>query len=498
MRIPLLSGTRLLIVNAPDDAIIIAPPPPAPQAISEVGAAVRDAFRFPLAGSPLHALVRPGARVTIATDVPALPLPGAPIDPRRPALGAVVQELRRLGVPDEQQTILVTAGLARRPGRGELDRLFAPAFARAFYGRVRVHDVEDPDLVVLGERNGIPLRAARELVDTDVVVLVGAAETVLHGGPATLLACGGPEALHAAGARSLLEPAGSTGWQLALEIEGRIAERVALVGVSLTLDQPRISETAFGYPYEVGSLERLAASKLVRLSRLLPGPLRLRVLRSLPTALTAAAAFAGPPSVAHAEALLRAIDLRSAEIDGALDALCVGIPRTTPHLPRERPNPLLAAYLGLGLAMRLWRDHPPVVEGGTAILVHRFHRRFSHPTQQPYRAFFSATRGGLDPEVIDEAERAATTDERALRRYRDGHACHPLLPFADWAAIEPEVARLGSVIVGGCRDAAGARQLGFVPAQSVSIALDMALGVAGEGARIGFLLSPPYFPLRVG
>ena len=45
---------------------------------------------------------------------------------------ATVQELRNLGVPDERQTILVTAGLGRRPGRRELDRLFAPAFARAF------------------------------------------------------------------------------------------------------------------------------------------------------------------------------------------------------------------------------------------------------------------------------------------------------------------------------------------------------------------------------
>lgn len=485
-------------MNAPDDAIVIAPPAPAPQAISDVGAAVRDALRFPLSGPPLDAVVRPGMRATIVTDVPALPLPGAPVDPRRPAIGAVVEQLRQLGVPDEQQTILVTAGLGRRPGRRDLDRLFAPAFARAFYGQVRVHDVESPGIVELGERDGVPLRAASELVDADVVVSVGAAETVLHGGPATLLAAGGPEALRAAGARSLLEPAGSSGWQLALDVERRLAARVALIGVSLTLDQPRMSETAFGFPYDPASLERLASSRLVRLSRLVPGALRLRVLRSLPTALTAAAAFSGPPSVAHAEALLRAIDLRSAEIGEPLDALCMGIGRTTPHLPRERPNPLLAAYLGLGLAMRLWREQPPVVEGGTVILVHRFHRHFSHPTQQPYRALFGATRGGLDPGVVAAAESAAAVDERAIRRYRDGHACHPVLPFADWAAIEPEVTRLGSVIIGGCRDATAARQLGFVPAQSVSIAVDMALGVTGTGARIGFLLSPPYFPLSVG
>ena len=498
MRIPLLSGTRLLVVNAPDDAVVITPPAPGPQAISDVGAAVRDALRFPLSGPPLAALVRPGSRATIVTDVPALPLPGAPVDPRRPAIGAVVEELRQLGIPDERQTILVTAGLGRRPGRRELDRLFAPAFARAFYGQVRVHDVEDPTLVDLGAHGDIPLRLARELVDTDVAISVTAAETVLHGGPATLVGAGGPDALRAAGARSLLEPTGSTGWDLALEVERRLAARVPLLGVSLSLDQPRVADTAYRYPYEPSSLERLASSRLVRLSRLVPGAVRLRFLRSLPSALTAAAAFAGPPSVAHAEALLRAIELRSAELDAPLDAICLGIPHTTPHLPRERPNPLLAAHLGLGLALRLWRDRPPVADGGTVILAHRFHRRFTHPTQQPYRTFFAASRSRLDPQVIRSAEENAAGDTRARRRYREGHACHPLLPFADWAAIRPEAERLGSVIIGGCRDAGAARQLGFVPAQSVGVALDMALGVGGAGARLGFLVAPPYFPLRVG
>ncbi len=74
--------------------------------------------------------------------------------PGAPPIGAAVQELRNLGIPDERQTILVTAGLGRRPGRRELDRLFAPAFARAFYGNVIVHDVEDPGLVELGDYEG--------------------------------------------------------------------------------------------------------------------------------------------------------------------------------------------------------------------------------------------------------------------------------------------------------------------------------------------------------
>jgi hypothetical protein len=62
-------------------------------------------------------------------------------------------------------------------------------------------------------------------------------------------------------------------------------------------------------------------------------------MKSIRRELSAAAAFAGPPSVAHAEALLRAVEARSAPLEGPLDAICIGVPRTTPHLPRERPNP---------------------------------------------------------------------------------------------------------------------------------------------------------------
>jgi hypothetical protein len=485
-------------VEAPDDAVVLVPPEPAGQAISDVGAAVRDAVRFPLSGPPLAGIVPRGGRATIVTDVPALPLPSAPVDVRRAAIGAAVQELRNLGVPDERQTILVTAGLGRRPGRRELDRLFAPAFARAFYGRVRVHDAEDPDLVELVGENGRAPRIAPELVETDVVVCVSAAETVLHGGPGVLLACADTQSQRDASTTSLLEPSASRGWRSALEIEAALARRAPLLGVSLALDQPRIAETAFGYPYDPRAAERIAVSRAVKLFRWLPGAIRLRMIRSLPESITAAGAFAGVPSVAHAEALLRAIELRSIALDEPLDVMCLGIPRTTPYLPRERPNPLIAAYLGLGHALRLWRARPPVVDGGTVILLHRFHRRFAHPTQQPYRAFFQATRAGLDPVLVEQVEREASLDRRALEQYRAGRSCHPLLPYADWEAVRGQAERLGTVIVGGCRDAAGARHFGFVPARSPGAALSLALGQAGEGCRVGFLLAPPYSPIRVG
>jgi hypothetical protein len=497
-RVPLLCGSRLVVAAAADDDVLIAPPPPPDEPIADVGAAVRDALRFPLAGEPLEALVPSGGRVTILVETPALPIPIASRDPRQAALVAASDELERLGVPSARQTILVAAGLARRPGRRVLEGLVVPEFALRFHGQVEAHDAEAPELAEIGAHHGVPLRVHRALVETDAVVVVTAAETVLHGGPAALLSASSAETQRGPAADSLLETRLAPGWERALALERAVAARVPLIGASLTLDLPRLVGALRGYPYDQDAVDRVAESWLARAFSLVPPPLRARTLSALPFELTASAVFAGPPSVAHAEALVRSVDTGAAQLDEPIDAIVLGIPRTTPFLPRERPNALLAALLGLGFSLRLWRDAFPVRDGGTAILVNPLRRRFAHPTQTPYRAFFQATRSGRDPELLSEAEGAVASDPRAIEAYRAGRTCHPRLPFADWDDCRPALDRLGAVLVAGCRDAVAARQLGFVPTHGVAAALEMARGLGGGDPRIGFLLSPPYFPLQIG
>jgi hypothetical protein len=497
-RVPLLCGSRLVTATAGRDAVVIAPPPPPDEPIADVGAAVRDALRFPLAGEPLETLVPSRGRVTILVESPALPIPLASRDPRQAALVAAADELERIGVPSARQTILVTAGLARRPGRRVLESLVVPEFALRFHGEVAVHDAEAPDLVQIGSHGDVPLRVNPALVEADAVVVVTAAGTVLHGGPAALVAASSAETQRGDAAESLLEAHLAPDWEVALALERGLAARLPLIGASLTLDLPRLGGALRGYPYEREAVDRVAGSRLARAFGFVPPPLRARTLSALPFELTASAAFAGPPSVAHAEALVRSVDTGSATLDEPLDVIVLGIPRTTPFLPRERPNALISALLGLGFSLRLWRDAFPVRDGGTAILVSPFRRRFAHPTQTPYRAFFQATRAGRGPAALAEAERAAASDPRAISAYRAGRTCHPRLPFADWDACRPALDRLGKVVVAGCRDSVAARQLGFVPTHGVAAALEMARGLAGGSPRIGFLLSPPYFPLRVG
>lgn len=493
-RVPLLSGTRLVVASAPADARVLRPPPPGRG--TDVDAATREALRFPLDGPPLAELVKPGSRATIVVEPPALPIAGVLLDPRRQAIAAVSETLDELGVPSAHQTLLVAGGLARRAGRAEAAALVTPEFRRRFHGRLAVHDAADPALA--GVPEGAPrVRVARELVETDLVVVISAAETVLHGGPASLLAAADAETQRRASAESLLVTGGSEGWRLATLVEQALAARVPLFGVSLVLNHPQFTGPLRGYPYELEAADRIARSPLRHAFAVAPEPVRRRVLRSLRGTGSAAAVLAGPPSVAHAEALLRAIELRRAGLDEPLDALVIGIPATTPFLPREKPNPLLAAHLGLAHALGLWRDAFPVAEGGIVILVHRFRRVFARPTQQPYHVFFRSDPIARDADLLAAAEEGVSADARAVEEYRAGRTVHPLLPFRDWEACRPALDRLGAVYVAGARDAAAVRQLGFVPIGGIGAALQMARGHRGHDARIGFLLAPPYFPLAV-
>ncbi len=492
-RIPLLSDARILSVEPAADEIVVRPPAQR-ETLDDVPQATRDALAYPLAGAPLERLVTRGGTATIVIEQPSLPVPSASLGPRHLAIAATADELERLGV--DRVTIVVAGGLLRRTSPRDIGLLVPPDFRRRFKGRVIVHDVEAEDLVTLdGEPEAPAFRVNPAFVETDLVVVVTAAESVIHGGPAALLSATGRETLRVAGSTSLLETSGSQGWRLAVELERQLAERVPVTGVSLALNLPRLGGVFAGYPHDREATDRLARLRLRRLFALAPSRVRQRVLEQLPRELTAAGVFGGTPSVAHAEALLRGTVFKAAEIGEPFDALVIGIPSTTPWLPRERPNPVTAAYLGLGLALRLWRNAPPIVEGGTAILTHPFPRRFPRPTQTPYRALFFDARTAGSREAMRTAEDAAGNDERALADYRAGRACHPLQPFVEWAACEAVAHRLGAVLIAGCRDAQSARQLGFVPVHGLNAALEMARGRGAK--RIGYLLAPPYFPLSV-
>ncbi len=496
-RIPLLAGSRVQLVTVDDDDALLAPPAPL-EALADVADATAGALRYPLSGPPLGDLVTPGGRATIVVELPTLPLPGAALDPRQEALAGVIDELDRLGMPRERHTVLVAGGLERRAGRAALEALLRPSRARDFHGALVVHDCTDEELRPVETGDGTTVRLAPAMLDADLLVTVTAAETADRGGAATLVQATGAETIRALpAAPSLLAPSASPAAALGSAIEEALSGRLAVAGVSLVLDHPRLTGRYHGYPSSEEAVRATAQSSLRRLLNALPHGLRDRIMQRQPRDLRAAAALAGRPSVAHTEALLRGIALRGAHLERPVDTLVVPLPWKALHQPREPLNPITAASVGLGLAARLWREEAPLEQGGTIVLLHDFGRTFGHGPQAPFRALFRALREGREPARIAAAEQAAGDDRRALAAYREGRAPHPLLPFVDWSACGPALERAGCVIVGCCRDAGAARALGFVPSHNATTALEMARGLAGGRQRLGVLLAPPYPPLLV-
>ena len=495
-RIPLLSGSHVPVVTVDDDAVLLTPPRPL-EALRNISSAVGEALRYPLSAASVAELVTRGGRATIVVEPRALPLPDVPADPRQEAVAAVVEELVRLGMPAERQTILIAGGLGRRAGRGDLESVLRPLQARAFRGTVVVHDAASPDLRELEIAGGEPVAIHSAVVDADLVVCVTAAETSEQGGSCVLLASCGARAIEsAAPAPSLLAPSHSPTGALAGRIAAAVSRTTAVIGVSLVLDHPRLTGTHRGYPSSHDALTALARSPMRRVLNALPGPLREHGLQRLGRELATTGILAGPPAVAHAEALLRGISLRGIHLAGPLDTVIVPVPWNAGNV-REPLNPITAAATGLGHAMRLWRDAPPLAEGGTIVLLHGLRRTFGHGPQAPYRALFHVMRDGASSERLTAARALASTDERAVAAYRSGRAPYPTLPYVDWATCAPALDRAGRVLVAGCRDAGAARALGFVPVHSIPAALEMARGVAGGSHRLGVMVAPPYAPLIV-
>ncbi len=395
----------------------------------------------------------------------------------------MIDELDRLGMPRTRQTILVAGGLERRASRVQLEALLRPEPARAFRGSVVTHDVTAEGLRRLGEIEGRAALVAPELLETDLVVTVTAAESVVHGGPSALVAASTDGLARRATSSSLLEPTTSPGWRIAVALEALLARHVAVIGLSLVLDVPRL-RTTDGLPRRLHGLAP-ASVRHAWLQRQVRGP-------------QVASVLAGTPSVAHAEALIRGTTLRGARVETPFDTLVVPLPWCDHHQPRSPLNPVTTASTALGIGLRLWRDRPPVRAGGTVVLLAPLSRTTGHGPQEPFRRLFTTLLDDGSGSRLSAAEALAARDPRALSAYRRGQAPHPRLPFADWESCAPALRHAGRVIVAGCRDAAAARTLGMVPSRNAAAALEMALGVEGAGSRTGVLLAPPYVPLLVG
>ena len=228
-------------------------------------AAVRDALRFPLSGSPLEALVtrrrpvddRCPAAFAAAAGCAERPAAGGARDPR--SASSTGSGCRRAG---RRSSSPAGSGGARAAASSR--RCSTPSAGATFRGRVEAHDADAPDLVTVADAGRDAVRVNRPLAETDLVVTrhrSGDRPARRPGRAARRVRRRRRRAAPRARTRSSRRQrraAGSSGWRSS----ARSRRGVPVSGASLVLNPPRLTGPFRGYPYEESSLQHLAASPL--------------------------------------------------------------------------------------------------------------------------------------------------------------------------------------------------------------------------------------------
>src|SRR5512142_586541 len=177
----LFSGEDLLVEDLPIGTKVLYPRPPM-RGLPNVKAAIRKAINQPHGCDPLHAMLRPGMKVTIAIDDISLPLPPMRTpDVRQQVLEVILPLLEDSGVDD----VHIAIALHRRMTEAEMKRMVGEKIFDAYYpDRYYNHDAEDPDgLVTLGEtEHGEKVIVNRRAAESDLLIYVNLNLVPMDGG----------------------------------------------------------------------------------------------------------------------------------------------------------------------------------------------------------------------------------------------------------------------------------------------------------------------------
>src|SRR5689334_16031112 len=143
-------GENFLLEDLPVGTRVIYPKRPMTP-VANPKAAIRYALNHPEEMDPLHALLSPGMKVTIAVDDVSLPLPPMKRpDIRQTILEIVLEMLSDHGVDDVE--IIIATSLHRRMHDWEVRRMVGDKIYNAYWPeKLYNHDACDPDgMVTLG------------------------------------------------------------------------------------------------------------------------------------------------------------------------------------------------------------------------------------------------------------------------------------------------------------------------------------------------------------
>jgi hypothetical protein len=422
--------------------------------VDDLDATVRAALASPRGLGRIRALVRPGARVTIAFDDHTVGSFG-PIRPT--AIRAVLDELAEAGVSRRQVTLVCANALHRMCRPVELTRLLDDDLVSEFGSRLVCHDAEDPEEIVdLGvtATHGSPVEVNRLVVESDLTVYVNT--NYIRG--------------FTGGWKSVC--VGLSTWK-------SIRVTHTPDGMSMSLHRNRMHEVLD----EMGHhLEQRLGRRIFKLDTLLADPFH------------AAQVFAGGVDEtrrAALEAQSRLYPPRRGASSERFDVLVYGVPDSSPYAIWASVNPILT-LISMGLGYLGGMIEATGKPGCTVVMAAAARDRWDrvhHPSYSDvWERVLPLTR---DPyEITERFEAYFARHAEHIDAYRKRFAFHPIHGILATHPLR-RLRHVGRVIVAAPVDPHVPRHLGWEVAASVEEAVARARALHGRDATIAWVEQPP-------
>lgn len=507
----LFSGDQLLLEHLPAGTRCLYPKPPI-QGLRDPDAAIRYAINHPENSEPLHALLSPGMKVTIAFDDISLPLP--PMrrpDVRQRIIEIVLEMLADHGVDDVH--LIAALSLHRRMTADEIRHAVGDKVFEAYWpDRLYNHDAEDPDGMVqvgLTDRDEV-VDINRRAAESDLIIYVNINLVPMDGGhksvavglcgykalrahhnPATMMKCD-----------SYMDPESSE-LHNSVNRQGRIINANLKVFTIETAINNRMFDGQLEFMMKKeetwSDFDQQKARAMKASLEKLPQPARQELFYRFPAPYELIAVHAGETEAVHRKTLAKCWEQYAVPVKGQADIAVFGLPYVSPYNVHSYLNPLLVQVMAQGYLHNLYRGAPLVKKGGTLIVCHPMEDKFDPVHHAPYIEFVHR----LLPETRDaytlhkKYERAFAEDPTYIELYRHGNAYHGAHPFFMWYWGEAGRQHIGRVIVAGAKDDYMCELFGYEPAANLQEAIAMARDTAPRSPQITLLHAPPILTVDV-
>jgi hypothetical protein len=497
-------GEDLLDVKLPAGTRVVYPKPTIP-AIANREAGIRHALAHPEEMEPLHALLRPGMKVTIAIDDLSKPLPKMfKPDIRQSVLEIVLDMLAEKGISDVH--IIIATAYHRRMEPFEIRHAVGNRIFDAYHpDRLYNHDGEAPDgMVELGTTDhGERARINRRAAESDLLIYVNITLVPMGGGYqavsvglsdyAVLQAHHNPETI--ARSDSYFDYAGSA---LARSTDriGRVVEKHVRVFhidtvVNNAMFDPRLA--FFTKNEDHWSAADRAAFKSAQWAlKRLPRAAKRKALFAFPAPYGVTSIHAGKTEAVYRKNLAYSYAQYCVPVQGQSDVVIFGVPFISPYNGHAALNPLLVRVLALGYFFNMYRGMPVVKQNGVMILTHPLYDEFDPRHHAAYNEFFHRVLPeSTDTAVLQKYEAEFAHNPEYIEMYRHGYGYHGVHPFYMWYWGENGHRHCGKVIVVGAEDRTAARVMGWDCATTMEEAIEMAQSHVGRPPTITHVHIPP-------